>query len=587
MYALKTPSFLRPSSRPTSPAPRPDSAMADRPSRSSILSFSNLKRTASPLTKPATPVVQDGSYMDVLNLKLSEAVSKALAHPTTTGPGPVNELLNGRRPIPLGRGRALGDLIISELNASCENLHLRRAVIRTLHRPLSVLVNNLSSNLLPLISSPAFLSPAAPTQQNPTLNPTQLHALGLASLAGELVDIFDQNGLGQEGNDTRGDGLRVVKEGLVSIVKRVVEPLMNAIKNELGPHVEALEMVNSTLSLPSNANGAIKSGAATKSLVHPSIAFMQTMFPIYGRALTRYATSSASESVLASLLIPLIWRGLVALANRPNPPPSPPTSPSLGAGNILGSGNKKRRGSSVTPPTTPPASRFTLKLPPSRPPSPPMGSTIKGSTAAGDARAFYDLLWSLPKPSETNKLAYEAVLDAFDALASLTSLLETIQMRQRSKSPIDPKDPRDLEKDLEILTSDLPTLIALPILLRTYIFPVLPPLPAQLTPEGGQQQAERSVAGMLGLTEKVYRAGCVSGFSRAEDCTVAVGERVLAILRDEVGRIRKGDSVGGAGVGGGLGAKETEVEVVLRWLERDIAIVAAETAEEVVEGDRH
>lgn len=60
--------------------------MADRPSRSSILSFSNLKRTASPLTKPVTPVVQDGSYMDVLNLKLSEAVSKALNQPVATIP---------------------------------------------------------------------------------------------------------------------------------------------------------------------------------------------------------------------------------------------------------------------------------------------------------------------------------------------------------------------------------------------------------------------------------------------------------------------------------------------------------------------
>ena len=113
MYALKTPSFLRPSSRPSSPAPRPDSALADRPSRSSLLATFSTKRTASPLTKPATPVVQDGSYMDVLNLKLSEAVSKALTQPTATSPGPANEVLNGRRPIPLGRGRALGDLIIS------------------------------------------------------------------------------------------------------------------------------------------------------------------------------------------------------------------------------------------------------------------------------------------------------------------------------------------------------------------------------------------------------------------------------------------------------------------------------------------
>ena len=70
-----------------------------------------------------------------------------------------------------------------------------------------------------------------------------------------------------------------------------------------------------------------------------------------------------------------------------------------------------------------------------------------------------------------------------------------------------------------------------------------------------------------------------SGFSRAEDCTVAVGERVLGVLREEVGRIRKGDATGGACGGGSM--KEMEVDVVLRWLERDIALVAAETAEEV------
>lgn len=413
------------------------------------------------------------------------------------------------------------------------------------------------------------------------MNPTQLHALGLASLAGELVDIFDQNRLGQEGHDTRGDGLRIVREGLVSIVKRVVEPLMNAIKNELMPHVEALEMLNSTPTLPSTANGATKSTAGAKTLIHPSIAFMQTMIPIYARTLRLYAKSSVSESVLASLLIPLIWRGLVALSNRPTPPPSPPTSPSLGAGlgaGLAGSGSKKRRGSSVTPPTTPPASRFTLKLPPSRPPSPPLGSTVKGSTVAGDARAFHDLLSSLPRPSEANKLAYEAVDDAFVALHSLVRLLEYIRARQKAKSPI---DPHDLEKALEEYTEDLPTLIALPILLRTYVFPILSPLPAQLTPDGDQHQAERSVAGMLGLSEKVYRAGCVSGFSRAEDCTVAVGERVLGVLRDEVARIRKGDSVGG-----GTGVKETEVDVVLRWLERDIALVAAETAAEEMEMEK-
>ena len=120
MYTLKAPSFLRPASRPSSPSPtpaRPDTATpVDRSSRPSVLSFSSFKRTASPLTRPSSstpfaPLVQDGSYMESLNLKLSEAVSKTLAQPA--GPGVPTELLNGRRPIPAGRGRAFADLIVS------------------------------------------------------------------------------------------------------------------------------------------------------------------------------------------------------------------------------------------------------------------------------------------------------------------------------------------------------------------------------------------------------------------------------------------------------------------------------------------
>ena len=49
--------------------------------------------------------------MEVLNLKLSEAVSKALAQPP--GPPLPNEFVNGRRPIPSGRGTSLGNLIAS------------------------------------------------------------------------------------------------------------------------------------------------------------------------------------------------------------------------------------------------------------------------------------------------------------------------------------------------------------------------------------------------------------------------------------------------------------------------------------------
>jgi len=78
------------------------------------LSFSGFKRSSSS-TSIASPtptlLVQDGSYLEALSLKLSEAVSKAFASPT--GPAPAGELVGGRRPIPAGRGKALGLLIAS------------------------------------------------------------------------------------------------------------------------------------------------------------------------------------------------------------------------------------------------------------------------------------------------------------------------------------------------------------------------------------------------------------------------------------------------------------------------------------------
>lgn len=83
------------------------------------LSFSGFKRSSSLISvssPPPTLLVQDGSYLEALSLKLSEAVSKALAQPT--GPALVGELVGGRRPIPAGRGQALGLLI-----ASCVNFY--------------------------------------------------------------------------------------------------------------------------------------------------------------------------------------------------------------------------------------------------------------------------------------------------------------------------------------------------------------------------------------------------------------------------------------------------------------------------------
>jgi len=134
MHALRAPSFFRPSSRTASPTPTPVPhaqpitsvsetavtvdplhAMSRPTSRGPLnrLALTSKKRTAAVPTPPATPtLIQDGSYLEALSLKLSEAVSKALAQPMgPLAPGEVT--WNSRRALPKGRGSTLGALILS------------------------------------------------------------------------------------------------------------------------------------------------------------------------------------------------------------------------------------------------------------------------------------------------------------------------------------------------------------------------------------------------------------------------------------------------------------------------------------------
>jgi len=495
--ALKNPNFFRPVSRPTSPAqglPRPDSGIgsAHPLNRLSLSTF----RRPSPapiltgnLAHPT--LVQDGSYLEMLSLKLSEAVSKAFVQPS--GPAIANELVGGKRPVLPGGGRVLGALIASELQATRDNPHLYRAILRCLHRPLSVLLSNLSAHLLPLLSSNAFLSP--PTPQLPNPNPTQLHALALAELAGELLETFDGLALGLE-TDSRGDGLNLVRGGLMSLVGRVVNPLMGSLKAELMPLIVALESPAGVHAGPAKSLGATK----PPIMHHPSIATLHTIVPIYAKTLTRYTASTASQAALASFLISLLWRALVALAHRPYESVSPASSPGLSAAVLRG----RRQSASMSPPATPPV-RFTMKLPPSRPPSPP---SVSVSPAAADARALYDLLSLLPRPVAASQLAREAVDEAFDGLKGLAALFEAVQTDAFAKGS-------HTEAELEMLTEDLPTLIALPVLLR------------------GHCSTSRTVAEMLEVSEDEYRKWCLLGFTRAEECAAAISQRVLDVLTNE------------------------------------------------------
>jgi hypothetical protein len=118
MNALR-PSIFRPTSRPSSPSPvvTPQPSDGANPSeraprsitKLSLAGFRRSPPTRSMSLSQAASTIQDGSYLQVLSLKLSEGVSKALAQPV--GTATASECLNGRRPIPAGRGREFGSLI--------------------------------------------------------------------------------------------------------------------------------------------------------------------------------------------------------------------------------------------------------------------------------------------------------------------------------------------------------------------------------------------------------------------------------------------------------------------------------------------
>lgn len=161
-----------------------------------------------------------------------------------------------------------------------------------------------------------------------------------------------------------------------------------------------------------------------------------------------------------------------------------------------------------------------MKLPPSRPSTPP--NSAQSFSKATDARALYELLNLLPRPSKENaatKLACEAVDEAFEGLAALVALLELIQNKSRIGSDT---NLAELEVELELVTKDLPTLIGLPVMLRTYVY------------SDSQDSEAHSVASILGMSETDYRNNCLTGFNRADDCEEVVGQHVIHALRTEI-----------------------------------------------------
>ncbi|KAG9083920.1 hypothetical protein FRC06_004313 [Ceratobasidium sp. 370] len=600
MHGLKTPAFLglRSSSRPASPAPNvsppamtplaaptpgllaptpldinvpaspidgtkdtKDSLPLRRPLGKLHLSAAFRRASPSPTPIPTagmdkTTTGTGSSYLDALALKLSEAAGKAIASPTPAH-NSDGLLLNGRRPLPLGRGKALGQLIVSEMNAAALNGNdLLRASLRALHRPLNVLLSNISGLLAPLVGA-APTNVLVPSSGWVGNGAAQAHALGLVCMVGELLEALE--GLPGDCNKVGGEGLRSIKEGLEGVIKRVVNPVFAAVRTELGTLVDALEAAPEPCAAGAGKNKALV------LVDQPAVVALQNAMPCAMRVLARVGAvpGPVVRGALAACDIAIVWRAMVALAHRRvSEPAAAPTGAVTGSptktssGSFLGKSHALGKASSggaapaaksqtlgktpslgalgassvpasltkrLTPPNTPPAGRFGLLLPPSRPSSPP-GVLSPSAQLAHDARVVVGLLDALPKPAGED--AREAVAEAFDALRAFAELLALLSASHIDRQAIiDLVDGESADEGAgQEEREELPALIVLPALLRG-----------------------KSVATLLNIPEVEYRERCLGGFGRAEASEELVAKAVLRVW-------------GNAGVG-------VEGEWVKGWLE--------------------
>ena len=545
-----------------------------------------------------------GQYLDTVGLKFAEATSKALANPTGSCAqtpnamfpaknDPCIQLLKGQKPYPRGRGTALGALITSELSKSTD-VHLSKAIIRTLQRPLSVLLNKLSAMLMPLL--PYVIHNSTHASSGTVSLLAQAHALGIARMAAELLEVL--NGINQSVVLGAGgvDHLRGIRDGLDIILKRVVEPLVGSVNSELGPILDTLAVTPPSPDTDAQAANSVLSLAAALPGTTTRLEWY-TALP-----------GNVAQSAHAALLIRLVWRALLALSSRPLSDPfaaslptmknpgsregmkdvtgkerqTPPslkskkelpfvhalsyarsvTPPSVAAAtnaaavmssNVVPDANGgpagPLRAPSRTPPSTPRFGRLSLPLTSiSRPPSPASKGAQTARTLTplqrllADTTAIQAMLGTLGKPPQGG-LAQEAVGEAFEALEGFKNMLQWLAEDVAAFSAL--RDKRSLQtvmKSLLQASKDCPALIAVNVLVQ-----LVPP--AQLPRQYSVVEASLFVSAehiilnewrpitiseLLGMSDAEYHSSCLTGFGRADAAVEPVGRALLSVLQPSI-----------------------------------------------------
>ncbi|PVF95404.1 hypothetical protein CPB86DRAFT_817227 [Serendipita vermifera] len=537
---------------------RPTSAMAR------IQSLAPFHKRATP-TPPPTPVpstiVQDGTYLNTLGLKLNEAASRVLVTANGTGP----DVWKGKKPLPSGRGRQFAALIETELDASQGNSNLRHAILRLLPRSLSVVISTLSAQISQFIPTPGFV----PSSVMALPHPATLHALAYANFAAEVLETFVTYKLGTTNQD-----LIITRTSLEAIVTRVTSPLFTQMQTEMAALIEPLgHRSTSGTSSPSSFSGA------KLPKPHPAIATINQHLPHFAKALKRctFPSCASTQSALASFFITSIWQALVQIAHRQPPVkgsqvsltgigPTPPHSPPVKKASLPASPSMKK----LTPPSSPLPKKRVLPLsdsPPklslrlrqvpsagslvSRAASPDIRNKDHGlvmtvypstswlASSLVDAKAILDLLASteLPRPSESS-LAREAVDEAVERLATFKEWLAGPVM--------------DGGKLIEHVPEDLPLLIVLPLVMTEAWL--------DYSAQGNGESEYVCMGRLIGYENNdAYRRNVLCGFGRAEECEAIVGGRVLERLK-AMDRWEAPNNGSGEGWIGGL----------VRWLESQL-----------------
>ncbi|OCF42325.1 hypothetical protein I317_03829 [Kwoniella heveanensis CBS 569] len=531
--------------------------------------------------EPTAAAGPQAGYMDVIGLRLNEAVNKACAGVD----------FKAKKGFKKGNGWSVGENVVKELPLPTSDAYLMRAVLRTVVRALSIYTTRLESLLLPALTDPAFaaalnVNAAAPTAH--PLNPSQYFALSVAHAAWETCEVLEQTLETGKWPRFVQETLRPVMDKLDLVVSKVVQPLLLGLKRDLltsltktegtspaGGKVVGLASIPAPTSAPlpavtkehshqpvSRLTKEISSGGTARQLaIPPCLQHFANRVDGARKVLELVAKPCADdgEGWVTGVVVAVIWKGMCIVAEKePGSGPNRPPSPGSVARALAGLGKEKDAAPAVV--ASPSLGGVTAKLTSSlsiipsrsqsRPPSPPRGAQRLDplthaliSLEALVKRLVKDLVQPLSAngaaadPDAAEHIAREALHEALEALASFKTVSSAMHKgaststrmlasARRLRDDID--DP--VEEALDDALEDLPAVTLFTVLARqaNIALSTVPP-----SDEKNPSLKIRTPAEIWGWTNAEYERQVLSGFSAAEEW----GRRFAMTIKPEVEKV--------------------------------------------------